>query len=753
MPDAKIKEIRILPPLAIGRLGSSPSPMDNYDFDGFLPAEDDPNSAELGYRKLVTAPTLVVDRQSGKIKERYTPEGPPRFRDKNHLIRPICPFLEVWAVFDDGGPMRPFTEQHLRDLGLDASAIVWHVKAVNSKAYRRTGDKCDRIVAETNDFSDHAPHEFVGQCHNFLKGKSIHMGDVQYIQPNDEFPEIRLRFTPAPGKVYGPVIDPKTGSVDNVYNPKKGWVGFYYKSGMPYHTMPGSIYWGHEVDGNWVSHGYLDDMCDGLVKLKVTGTNLETFARISVGPPDFAPDSLPVRAVSDELRQIAMTPEVSGSVTKKQAEDIIRRALETVRLMYAPAMNGNMIPDKKHNTNTNNMSVQNVNDTGGSIDKPNAGKGRAWSPLFNPRDARSITNTAVTFAHRKLLKLILDDKALPKYVISFLRTYEKVGDYRDGYRRLMPGMMRNADGMLLALTRRMQSLITAATNPYAKAEPPPSRGQICPTNQTAQLEHRCQGNPPGTLLTTAVSNNFPGLEFDYRSIWRHVFEGVTMYEAGPRVIDVVKGGPADKAGVKPGMLMIDADGHSLWADVKGPRDETKPTVITHFQTQGLEWSNAIAEVVQKHGEKVLCNFVVEPKVAKPDGFYTRKQLFDQPKFPVSLEVRHMFATNLGEGNAVFGHEIVKPGDLTQGLCSPWQNDYRECACYYWAAARPDFVNRTSDGDEITGDNWLQKDFDGHYEVDGSASKSKFVSYTDLFRNWESLLRFVIAGQTEKKPKA
>ena len=32
------------------------------------------------------------------------------------------------------------------------------------------------------------------------------------------------------------------------------------------------------------------------------------------------------------------------------------------------------------------------------------------------------------------------------------------------------------------------------------------------------------------------------------------------------------------------------------------------------------------------------------------------------------------------------------GRADAGLCSPWQNDYRECSCYYWASARPDFVN-------------------------------------------------------------
>src|SRR5262249_26355544 len=33
----------------------------------------------------------------------------------------------------------------------------------------------------------------------------------------------------------------------------------------------------------------------------------------------------------------------------------------------------------------------------------------------------------------------------------------------------------------------------------------------------------------------------------------------------------------------------------------------------------------------------------------------------------------------------------QPGELMQGLCSPWQHDFRDCACFYWAANHPDIV--------------------------------------------------------------
>ena len=58
MPITEIKELRILPPLAIGRFGSSPEPMDNYD------AEEREGKE---FRQLVPRPTLNVDQATGRI--------------------------------------------------------------------------------------------------------------------------------------------------------------------------------------------------------------------------------------------------------------------------------------------------------------------------------------------------------------------------------------------------------------------------------------------------------------------------------------------------------------------------------------------------------------------------------------------------------------------------------------------------------------------------------------------------------------
>lgn len=94
------------------------------------------------------------------------------------------------------------------------------------------------------------------------------------------------------------------------------------------------------------------------------------------------------------------------------------------------------------------------------------------------------------------------------------------------------------------------------------------------------------------------------------------------------------------------------------------------------------------------------------------------------------------------------HVYLEAGELTQGLCSPWQNDYRECSCYYWAAARPDFINVVPTTAGVSaGDNWLQKERTGDYVADDYVD-SRLVLYDDLFTDWEKWLRFAIGGNDD-----
>ena len=692
MPAKTIVEIRILPPLAIARLGSSPDPLGAYSLD-----IDNP----IGYRKITPAPTLVVNDVTGEVVNDAVPNS-VSFKDANGDIRPVAPFLEVWARVSGSNMFVPLTLDLLKTVGLDETAITWTVSVGNVKAFRRTGDANDKIEAVTPAFNDHAPKALLGQCPNFKGGKSIPFGSVRYIKPSKAFPQIRLRFTPASGKVYGPNTgDPNIA--DDVYDAKKGkWLGFVDPSDQ-FSTAPSQIF-ANDRTPRARSLGYLDDECDGIVdvQLKIGQKTLVAFARIVAGPPQFAPDGLPIRTVLDDLEQAALGPNVNGLVPLSEAESIVRRAMETVRLMNTAAMNS---PD------FNSMANQDT------------GSGRAAEPIFDPNVADGL---AIRARHESVL-LSLSSNTLA-WFSQVLRRYDMVGDLTDEGRRKMPGMMRGADGSHLALTRRQAATIDSAAITVAP-EPAPAVAQpaeLEPTNLSA-IRYQALGNPLNAHPRAAIANAFPGLEMDFRNVWRRVFEGIVLHECNNIVVDIEPGAPAKLKALR-GQTLISVNGMPITGISQGPRKTNGP--IVSFGQANLEWSNSLADAIQMPGKSLKCVFHNER------GHPTT----------VTLKVRPFFQAGTGAIN----RELVQPGELTQSLCSPWQNDYLECACYYWAASRPDYVNVEAQSDGTSaGHNWMQRDRgpDAPKEyISDESNDRRLLTYDELFRNWEHLLHFEIGGK-------
>ncbi len=265
---------------------------------------------------------------------------------------------------------------------------------------------------------------------------------------------------------------------------------------------------------------------------------------------------------------------------------------------------------------------------------------------------------------------------------------------------------------------------------------------IAPKNRTAQLAYEAEGNPPSAHPRSAISNAYPGLEMDFRNIWRHLFVGIELHEATNLVVGVEPGQPADIAQLADGFWLLSVDGRGVTVPVTGPAfpgGPSVPLIDTTFNspTMALEWSNSLAEVVHKAGESVSCLFEQRDSKGAPGQQVT-----------VALEVRPFFAGD----TAVIDRPISMPGELTQSLCSPWQNDYRECACFYWASNRPDYVNVTPRGDGTSdGNNWMQKDRKATtpavYIVDDWVD-GRLFTHEELFTGWEKL-SFIIGGRDEE----
>ena len=133
-----IKELRLLPPLAIGRLGSADAPLAAYEL---VVPEDDP----LGFRRIEPRETLEVDPQSGAITSAAAPDA-VAFRDAGGAVRPVAPFVELFAILDGAeDDLVPVTPALLNAAGYRLDSLQWEVAVANNKAWRRTGDAGDRI--------------------------------------------------------------------------------------------------------------------------------------------------------------------------------------------------------------------------------------------------------------------------------------------------------------------------------------------------------------------------------------------------------------------------------------------------------------------------------------------------------------------------------------------------------------------------------------------------------------------------------
>jgi hypothetical protein len=742
----KILELRILPPIAIGRLGESEKPLAAYDLELS-------KNKPLDFRTIVPAKTLEADPKTGVLKasnpSKIVFKNAKSISDKNGKVLPVAPFLEVFALTDKSpDELVPLTLSLLKEAGLDLQDIHWDVEVGNMKMFRRTTDEKDKILAKLSGIRTHETMPLLGECGNFIKGKKLPLGSIQFIQPSVEFPEIRLRYTPGGGHVYGTSLERATGpkpedkekdpvinSEEKIIYKKEGkWLGYEESAtSKPFYTNPAQLFAGYNLeDGTRVSWGYIDDECDGHVKVSLQVSKSKTLiakAHISAGPPVYAPDTLPIRVVSDELEQIFQGTDIEGEVDIEEAEDIIRRAFETIRLMNTAIMNGNSYEGKFNTAST--MVRQNTNDFG---------------RLYEPIMATSLVdNYALRVLHERVFNG-LSAGAAPWFA-DLLRRPNEIGDLSSSGLRKMPALMRGADGRSLTFTyRQINKIIKAAAElAFAKTNPdnlPESYGSpMVPTNKTAQLHYRAEGNPYSTMARAAISNCFPGLEFDFRNLWRRAFKGLVLLESNNYVMDATESALKKLIGHR----LVAIDGKATMVVTSGPLfpgGDSQP-LITTANPNGvsfMEWSNSMVEVLQKQGKEVTCHFTAEKSPA--EVLVDLKELKDKKKYiAVKLKVNELFDGN----SAAFSDEILKPGELTQSLCAPWQNDYRECSCYYWAASRPDYVNVVPDENGLsTGDNWMAKKRTGKYIPD-NWNDTRMQTYDDLFENWQGELNFIIKG--------
>jgi hypothetical protein len=238
--------------------------------------------------------------------------------------------------------------------------------------------------------------------------------------------------------------------------------------------------------------------------------------------------------------------------------------------------------------------------------------------------------------------------------------------------------------------------------PPPSDERDPTRTKIFPRNLTARAEFSVAGNPVVTRTEDAVANCFPGLELDVRNLDRRFFPGL--------VFNFVEPLDGEKEGMHYGAKLAYVDA------LEDPDLQLNSAATQHRLYD-------VMKIKEKVAQKLYDTLTADPEPLPSTGNWFLNWLQVGNKRismrgltgltvwrlvrglehgPVSIGLvdkdKHHKPTSLDGWRRMFTDPVTgvistayQPGELMQGLCSPWQHDFRDCYCHYWASNRPDLV--------------------------------------------------------------
>jgi Ferritin-like len=249
----------------------------------------------------------------------------------------------------------------------------------------------------------------------------------------------------------------------------------------------------------------------------------------------------------------------------------------------------------------------------------------------------------------------------------------------------------------------------------------PTTIKLFPRNLTARADHRVRGNPASSRTESGVDNCYPGLEFDARNLDKAFFPGL-IFEfhggEGVRLRTLVAGG----APAQNGLTNADIDAPLyLWA-VMGrtleTQDDSDPPALFFAGLGGLDvWRRVHDLLPGRIGILIGPGSGFAGPSATPGLVNELDRLRDanQSRLFRDSSGALRFAMLIGERaryldeGGVIDPLVFAPGELTRSLCVPWQYDFRDCGCFYWAANKPDMVS-SADGSG-TPLNFMRRDRD------------------------------------------
>lgn len=463
MPEDEVTfvEVWLLPPLGIARLGPSPVPCPNFQW-----GPNDVSPRGTGKTTILPAETLHVAADGTVTAE--VPEA-VSFRDEAG-IRPVCTFFELHGRWTKGDQEAtgPITASLLQQAGIALADVTWTIDVANTKAFHMTLFEGDKIAAHLELRGDETTrHPLLGRSPQgspqplVLDDAPVPFGCVQLTKTTGGFPELRLQFTPAAGYVYAPTdLEERSREYPipgehRILNPAAQWAGFRMKEDPETkvikdpRTNPSGLF---AQDDQGKSLGFVDDVCDGLVRCTVPGLP-PARARVAVGPPRYAPDRRPFVSLADGFADRVKRLEVFDpsfvadfETTTLEVRDLMERVWETMGLVNVDFQNERARRENRGVAASRGLPPEAAADK--AFERPEA---IAERPL-------PLTETG-RLQHHRLLALEVFEDMLREQPDLIDRVIRPPGTSDEYYDRRMPALFRGSDRHPMHLTRRQYDLL------------------------------------------------------------------------------------------------------------------------------------------------------------------------------------------------------------------------------------------------------------------------------------------------------
>ena len=279
--------------------------------------------------------------------------------------------------------------------------------------------------------------------------------------------------------------------------------------------------------------------------------------------------------------------------------------------------------------------------------------------------------------------------------------------------------------------------------------------KIFPRNLTARADYIVRGNPTSTRTESGVDNCYPGLEFDQRNLDKTFFPGLVFeFHRGDGAIlrEIVPGSRPEQVGITSADLPL-----FLWAVLgrtTAEQSSQDPPIFAFNGMEGLEVWRRVHDLLPGSiavllgptdgfnaviGSEGLRQFLDQFRDASQGT--VRRDPSGRVSFAVFVDERARYL----DENGVLDINVYRPGDLTRTLCVPWQFDFRDCGCFYWAANKPDVVT-SADGKQPYV-NFMRKDRQSDPPsldiLTGNDRRDQEFDYNDLINGAWNLLPVVL----------